>query len=100
IVKTGMKTELGRIAELIQAVDDEPTPLQRRMAEVGKVLVVAALVVLGLAFLVGVVAGQTLDEVLLNAVAIAVAVVPEGLPAVVTIALALGAQRMLRRRAL
>ena len=100
VVKTGMQTELGRIAELIQAVDDEPTPLQRRMSEVGKVLVVAALVVLGLAFLVGVIAGQTLDEVLLNAVAISVAVVPEGLPAVVTIALALGAQRMLRRRAL
>jgi Ca2+-transporting ATPase len=100
IVKTGMQTELGRIAQLIQTVESELTPLQRRMAEVGKVLVVAALVVLALAFLVGIVAGQTLDDVLLNSVAIAVAVVPEGLPAVVTIALALGAQRMLRRRAL
>ncbi len=100
VVKTGMATELGRIAELIQTVEDEITPLQRRMAEVGKVLVIAALGVLGLAFLIGLTAGQTLDDVLLNAVAIAVAVVPEGLPAVVTIALALGAQRMLRRNAL
>ncbi|MBZ0299029.1 MAG: cation-translocating P-type ATPase [Anaerolineae bacterium] len=100
IVKTGMQTELGRIAELIQTVEDEVTPLQRRMAEVGKVLVVAALVVLAIAVIIGLIAGQTLDDVLLNAVAIAVAVVPEGLPAVVTIALALGAQRMLRRNAL
>jgi Ca2+-transporting ATPase len=100
IVKTGMQTELGRIAELIQSVENEMTPLQRRMAEVGKVLVIAALVVLAVAFIVGLISGMTLDTVLLNAVAISVAVVPEGLPAVVTIALALGAQRMLRRRAL
>jgi Ca2+-transporting ATPase len=100
VVKTGMQTELGRIAQLIQDVEDDITPLQRRMAEVGKVLVVAALIVLALAFVIGLVAGQTIDDVLLNAVAIAVAVVPEGLPAVVTIALALGAQRMLRRNAL
>lgn len=100
VVKTGMQTELGRIAELIQTAEDGTTPLQRRMAEVGKVLVVAALGVLALAFVIGLIAGQTLDDVLLNAVAIAVAVVPEGLPAVVTIALALGAQRMLRRNAL
>lgn len=100
IVRTGMQTELGRIAELIQSAEDESTPLQRRMAEVGKVLAVAAIGVLALAFLIGLIAGQTLDDVLLNAVAIAVAVVPEGLPAVVTIALALGAQRMLRRNAL
>ena len=100
IVETGMHTQLGRIAQLIQSVDNEQTPLQRRMAEVGKVLVVAAVVVMGLAVLIGFVTGQAMESVLLNAVAIAVAVVPEGLPAVVTIALALGAQRMLRRNAL
>ena len=100
VVRTGMRTELGRIAELIQSVEDESTPLQRRMAEVGRVLVIAALGVLALAFIIGMIGEQTLDDVLLNAVAIAVAVVPEGLPAVVTIALALGAQRMLRRNAL
>ena len=100
IVETGMQTELGRIAELIQGVESEKTPLQRRMDELGGVLIRAALVVMGIAVVVGLIAGDSIQDVLLNAVAIAVAVVPEGLPAVVTIALALGAQRMLRRRAL
>jgi Ca2+-transporting ATPase len=100
VTETGMRTQLGRIAELIQSVESEPTPLQRRMNEVGKVLLMGAIVVMIIAFIVGLVTGDTLDSVLLNSVAIAVAVVPEGLPAVVTIALALGAQRMLRRRAL
>ncbi len=109
VVETGMKTQLGRIAELIQAVENEKTPLQRRMDELGKVLLYAALIVMGIAFVIGLITGQPIfpdpsipegESVLLNAVAIAVAVVPEGLPAVVTIALALGAQRMLRRKAL
>ncbi|MDL1901273.1 cation-translocating P-type ATPase [Anaerolineae bacterium CFX9] len=109
VVETGMRTQLGRIAELIQSVDDEKTPLQRRMDELGGVLIRAALIVMGIAFVVGLITGQPIfpdaarpeaESVLLNAVAIAVAVVPEGLPAVVTIALALGAQRMLRRKAL
>ncbi len=109
VVETGMKTQLGRIAELIQAVENEKTPLQRRMDELGKVLLYAALIVMAIAFVIGLITGQPIfpdpslpesESVLLNAVAIAVAVVPEGLPAVVTIALALGAQRMLRRKAL
>ncbi|MBZ0294619.1 MAG: cation-translocating P-type ATPase [Anaerolineae bacterium] len=100
IVETGMQTQLGRIAELIQSVENEPTPLQRRMAEVGKVLLIAAVIVMGIAVAIGLITGLTFDMVLLNAVAIAVAVVPEGLPAVVTIALALGAQRMFKREAL
>ncbi|MBZ0279815.1 MAG: cation-translocating P-type ATPase [Anaerolineae bacterium] len=100
VVETGMKTQLGRIAELIQSVDGEVTPLQRRMNELGKVLLAVALVVMGIAFVIGLTTGDPLEDVMLSAVAIAVAVVPEGLPAVVTIALALGAQRMLRRKAL
>lgn len=100
VVETGMNTQLGRIAELIQTVSSEKTPLQKRMDELGSVLIKAAVVVMGIALMVGLISGQTFDNVLLNAVAIAVAVVPEGLPAVVTIALALGAQRMLRRNAL
>ncbi|MBL8134424.1 MAG: cation-translocating P-type ATPase [Anaerolineae bacterium] len=100
VVETGMKTQLGRIAQLIQNVEGEKTPLQRRMDELGSVLIRAALGVMVIAIIVGVIVGDSLQDVLLNGVAIAVAVVPEGLPAVVTIALALGAQRMLKRRAL
>lgn len=100
VVETGMNTQLGRIAELIQTVDSEKTPLQRRMDELGKVLISAAIVVMIIAFIVGIATGETIEQVALDAVAIAVAVVPEGLPAVVTIALALGAQRMLSRNAL
>lgn len=109
VVNTGMKTELGRIAQLIQNVDDTETPLQRRMGEVGRVMFFAAVTVAILAFIIGVVEGfviapdawmSRINDVLLNAVAIAVAVVPEGLPAVVTVSLALGTQRMLRRNAL
>ncbi|MBL8166090.1 MAG: HAD-IC family P-type ATPase, partial [Anaerolineae bacterium] len=109
VVETGMRTQLGRIAELIQGVESEKTPLQRRLDELGKVLFTAAIVVMVIAAIVGLISGDPFlpdaanperESVLLNAVAIAVAVVPEGLPAVVTIALALGAQRMLRRKAL
>jgi Ca2+-transporting ATPase len=100
VTATGMATELGRIADMIQSVESEKTPLQRRIDEVGNVLIRGALVVMGIAFVIGLLVGDPFEEVLLNAVAIAVAVVPEGLPAVVTVALALGAQRMLRRRAL
>ncbi len=100
IVETGMKTQLGRIAQLIQSVENEKTPLQRRMDEVGTVLIRGALGVMVVAIIIGFIVQDPFQDVLLNGVAVAVAVVPEGLPAVVTIALALGAQRMLRRNAL
>jgi Ca2+-transporting ATPase len=100
VAETGMRTELGRIAELIQSVESEPTPLQRRMARLGKTLAVAALVIVALVFGLGVIQGGDLADMFFTAVALAVAAVPEGLPAVVTISLALGAQRMLRRQAL
>ncbi len=100
VTGTGMQTELGRIAEMLQSVGGELSPLQRRMRELGRILFGAAFVVMALAFLIGWITGQAFQTILLNSVAIAVAVVPEGLPAVVTISLALGAQRMLRRRAL
>jgi Ca2+-transporting ATPase len=100
VIATGMNTELGKIADMLQSVGDEKSPLQKRISELGRVLFVAAFVVMGIAIVVGLVTGHSFQDVLLNSVAIAVAVVPEGLPAVVTISLALGAQRMLRRRAL
>ncbi len=100
VTTTGMSTELGRIAEMIQAVEAEKTPLQRRLGEMGRVLLLLALGVMVVSFIIGVITGVPLDQVLLEGVAIAVAVVPEGLPAVITVALALGAQRMLARKAL
>lgn len=100
VVATGMNSELGKIADMLQSVGDDKSPLQRRITELGRVLFAAAFVVMGIAIVVGLITGHTFQNVLLNSVAIAVAVVPEGLPAVVTISLALGAQRMLRRGAL
>jgi len=100
VVETGMATQLGRIAKLIQTVGSGPTPLQKRMAQLGKGLAVAAVAIVGVVFVLGLLRGEDLKELFLTAIAMAVAAVPEGLPAVVTITLALGAQRMLRRRAL
>lgn len=100
ITATGQKTELGHIATLIQEVETEQTPLQRRMAELSKALFYLSIGIVAIGTLLGLMNGGALQEVFLNGVAMAVAVVPEGLPAVVTIALALGAQRMLRRSAL
>ena len=100
VTETGMATELGKIAAMIQTAGSEVTPLQRRLNQVGKVLALAALAIVGVVFVLGVLRGEDLEIMFLTAVSLAVAAVPEGLPAVVTIALALGAQRMLRRRAL
>ncbi len=100
VVDTGMRTELGNIAEMIQSVESGQTPLQRRMAKMGVSLAVVALVLVFIVVGLGLLRGEDFGELILTGVAMAVAVVPEGLPAVVTIALALGAQRMLKRRAL
>jgi P-type Ca2+ transporter type 2C len=100
ITETGMRTELGRIADLIQTVEREATPLQRRLAQLGRNLALAALVIVTVVFALGLARGEELRLMFLTAISMAVAAIPEGLPAVVTIALALGAQRMLKREAL
>ncbi len=100
VAETGMRTELGRIAGMIQTVEREATPLQKRLAQLGKVLAAAALLIVLLIFILGWFRGDDLKILFLTAVSIAVAAVPEGLPAVMTIALTLGAQRMLKRRVL
>jgi P-type Ca2+ transporter type 2C len=100
VTETGMRTELGRIAMLIQRVQREPTPLQRRLDQLGKRLAAVVLVLVTIIFVVGLLQGADLKIMFLTAVSIGVAAVPEGLPAVVTIALTLGAQRMVKRRAL
>ncbi len=100
VVATGMQTELGKIAELIQQVKQENTPLQRRLDALGKNLAIIGVGIAILIFILGLMRGDELRHMLLTAVSVAVAIVPEGLPAVVTITLALGAQRMLQRNAL
>ena len=100
VAATGMQTELGNIAELLQREGHEQTPLQKRLDQVGKVLAIAGIVTAVVVAIFGLWRGQALVDVFLTGVSVAVAVVPEGLPAVVTITLALGARRMLARNAL
>ncbi|GIK39731.1 MAG: ATPase [Chloroflexota bacterium] len=100
VTATGMQTELGHIAGLIQGVAQEQTPLQQRLDQVGKMLAIVALGIAGVIFVQGWLRGEELRLIFLTMVSIAVAIIPEGLPAVVTITLALGAQRMLKRQAL
>ena len=100
VTATGMRTELGGIAALLETMQPEPTPLQRRLDQLGRWLALIALAIVTVIFGVGLLRGEELKLMFLTAVSMAVAAVPEGLPAVVTIALALGAQRMLGRHAL
>jgi P-type Ca2+ transporter type 2C len=100
VVATGMHTQIGQIAEMIQAVEEEPTPLQVKLDQLGRWLGIAALTLCALVFLVGVLRGVGILEMFMTAVSLAIAAVPEGLPAVVTICLALGTQRMIARNAL
>ncbi|MCA9916980.1 MAG: cation-translocating P-type ATPase [Anaerolineales bacterium] len=107
ITETGMKTELGNIAELIQGVEQEQTPLQRRLDDLGKKLAWVALAIVAVVVVTGFLFRDqsmelidTLELLFLTGISMAVAAVPEGLPAVVTITLALGSQRMLKRNAL
>ena len=97
---TGMKTQIGLIAKMLQDVEDEETPLQRRLDQLGKTLGWAALGISGLVFLLGWLRGNDPLEIFMVAVSLAIAAVPEGLPAVVTIALALGMREMINRNAL
>lgn len=100
VVKTAMETEFGKIAKEVQKVKEEPTPLQRELIHTGKITVSIAIfiavIILGLFTLLG----KEIKEGLIFAIASAVAVVPEGLPAATSIALSLGAQRMLKKKAL
>ena len=100
VVATGMRTEFGTIARLLEGVDSRRTPLQENLDRVGHVLARAALAVVALIVLLGILRGQSFWEMVIYGIALAVAVVPEALPAVVTISLALGAQRMVKRNAL
>lgn len=100
VVATGMASELGQIAQMIQEISLETTPLQRKLEQFGRWIVYLCFFLVGLIFLLEWMRGGELVQVFLTAVSLAVAAIPEGLPAVVTIALALGVQRMVKRRAL
>ncbi len=100
VTHTGMKTELGKIAEMLQAVETEDTPLQQRMTQLGNVLVGGSLALVALVIIIGLLRGGNLQELVEVSLSMAVAVVPEGLPAVITVTLALGTQRMVRHNAL
>jgi len=100
VTETGLSTQLGKIAALIQNVEKSRTPLQDRLERMGYVLAGAAVSICVVVFIAGVLRGEEVNEMFLTSVSLAVAAVPEGLPAVITVALALGANRMIKRNAL
>jgi Ca2+-transporting ATPase len=97
---TGMNTEMGKIADLIQNIEEDQTPLQKKLAHMGKLIVAGCLTICAIVAVTGILHGEDAFDMLLAGISLAVAAVPEGLPAIVTIALALGVQRMLSRNAL
>jgi Ca2+-transporting ATPase len=100
VTETGMSTEVGHIAEMIQSYEEEPTPLQIKLDQLGKWLGWGALAICGAVFLAGWLQARDVLDMFMIAVSLAIAAVPEGLPAIVTICLALGLQRMIKQHAL
>ncbi|MFD1849111.1 calcium-translocating P-type ATPase, SERCA-type [Oceanobacillus bengalensis] len=100
VVGTGMNTVMGQIASLMANTKKIMTPLERRLAELGKILIVVALLLTALVVVLGVLQGNPTYEMFLAGVSLAVAAIPEGLPAIVTVALSLGVQRMIKKKAI
>lgn len=99
VTNTGMNTEIGKIASMM-GEEEVKIPLQERLAQLGKTLAIAALIICGVIFGIGIFRGTPLMDMFLTAVSLAVAAIPEGLPAIVTVTLALGVQRMVKRNAI
>ncbi len=100
VTATGMNTEVGKIANLLAGAEDTKTPLQEKLAQLGKYLGIIALVACGVIFVVGLVSGMPLMEIFMIAVSLAVSAIPEGLPAIVTIVLSIGVQQMVKKNAI
>lgn len=100
VIATGKRTQMGRISEMLTDIDKEMTPLQKRLAELGKVVAIICMIVCVAVFSAGVLRGEDIFEMLMTGITIAIAAIPEGLPATVTIALALAVNRMLKQKAL
>ena len=100
VVTTGMQTEVGKIADMIQKIDDTETPMKIRLEELGKVLGIAALVICAVIFAVGVLYENSVLSMFMTAVSLAVAAIPEGLPTISTVVLAIGVQRLVKRNAI
>lgn len=99
-VSTAMNTQIGKIASMLKDNEKELTPLQRRLEQLGKILGIAALAICAVIFIIGFIQGRDLLELFLTSISLAVAAIPEGLPAIVTIVLALGVQRMIKENAI
>ncbi|MBF7097792.1 cation-translocating P-type ATPase [Alkalibacter mobilis] len=100
ITGTGMDTEMGKIANLLDAEESDQTPLQKKLAELGKYLGILALAACGIIFAIGAINGLPIMELFMTAVSLAVSAIPEGLPAIVTIVLSIGVQRMVKKNAI
>lgn len=100
VVDTGMFTEMGKIAGYMQEIQEESTPLQKRLAQLGRWLVFCCLAIVAIVVVMGLMRGEPMFTMVLTGVSLAVAAIPEGLPAIVTIALAIGVQKMVKRRAI
>ena len=100
VVETGMNTEVGKIADIINTAEDQGTPLQQKLDKLGKTLGIVALAICAVIFVIGLLYGKEPIHMFMTAVSLAVAAIPEGLPAVFTIVLAIGVQRMVKRNAI
>ncbi len=100
VTATGMQTETGRIARMIQQGEEKETPLQKKLSDAGRYLGIAAIVICVIIFLIGILQGRPAFSMFMTAVSLAVAAIPEGLPAIVTIMLSIGVQRMAKKRAI
>lgn len=100
VVATGMETQVGKIAHMLQSQDEFDTPLKRKLSSVGKTLTLVGLVVCAVIFCIGLLYKQSFVPLLMTAISLAISIIPEGLPATATIVLALGVQRMAKRGAI